>query len=334
MHHLSRLGILAGTCLIAALAVIACNRAPENGPGATAKPVKTIGIVYTAPHEIINQIIAGFKEEVVKNYADSRIEFVERHANGDVAQASTTVNAVLNGRVDLLAPITTPIAIIGLKNSPSSVPVCFLGITDPQGAGLVDSLEKPVKCTGVSDLAPYGKTLELIRKLLPSAKTVGYPYNPEDEPAVFGLKQVKALAPQYQLTIVEMPIVSKDELLTLFNEVFRSSDCAMIGSDNLMFEAAPTLIRAGQQAKKPVFAADSTSIQAGAVGGYTIDYRLVGVEGGRIAAEILKGKKAGELSVITLKDGFLELNVKSAELLKISLPADLVARAKTLYGKP
>jgi putative ABC transport system substrate-binding protein len=293
--------------------------------------VYKIGLVYIAPHELINQVIQGFREGLKTELPDEYFEIVEKHASGDTAQLSPTVDATIATGLDLLAPITTPISQVALKNAPSNVPICFLAVTDPIGAGLIDSVEKPVRSTGVSDLAPFELILRFVRETVPAAKTIGFPYNPEEQPAVFGRDQVLKLAPQMGFNIETKAVTSQDEFPSLIRHLTNANDALLIGSDNAMFEAASQIVKAGLDSRKPVFAGDSTSIKAGAVGGYTIDYYQVGREGAKLAARILKGEKAGDIPTIIMKEGVLELNLVTAGKLGIHFPEEVIAKAKTVY---
>ncbi len=309
--------------VLAMVAATGCSR-----PADTPKP-KRVGLVYIAPHELINQIIDGFRSELTQEMGKD-VEVVEKHANGDAAQYGSTVSAVLGSGVDLIAPITTPIAQVALKQAPKGVPVLFLGITDPMGAGLVDSVERPVRSTGVSDVAPFEAVVSLIHTLVPAAKTVGLPYSPDEQPAVFGKNQLARLVPAAGMELRAQAVANKDELPTVIRQLASTCDVLVIGSDNAMFEAAPQIVKAGLDAHKPTFAGDSTSVKAGAVGAYTINYHDVGVEGGRMAVRILKGEATTDMPVFVMKTGVLELNLKSAEQAGIHVPDNLVAQAKTV----
>jgi putative tryptophan/tyrosine transport system substrate-binding protein len=309
--------------VLACAAATGCSR-----PAEVPKP-KRVGLVYIAHHELIDQIIDGFRTELTREMGND-VEIVEKHANGDAAQHGSTVAAVLGSSVDLIAPITTPIAQIALKQAPKGVPVLFLGITDPIGAGLVDSIERPVRSTGVSDMAPFEAVVSLIRTLAPSAKTVGLPYSPDEQPAVFGKDQLARFAAAAGMELRAQAVANKDELPTVIRQLAATCDVLVIGSDNAMFEAAPQIVKAGLEARKPTFAGDSTSVKAGAIGAYTINYHDVGVEGGKMAVRILRGEATTDTPVFVMKTGVLELNLKSAEQLGIRVPDNLMSQAKTI----
>jgi putative ABC transport system substrate-binding protein len=290
----------------------------------------SIGLVYTAPHELINQVVLGFKEGLATGLQGG-FSIVEKHANGDVTQFAPTVNSTIAAGLDLLVPVTTPISQIALKAAPNNLPVCFLAVTDPVGAGLVESLDEPVLGTGVSDLAPFESVLRFIRETVPSARTIGLPYNPEEQPAVFGRDQVLKYAPRFGFEIDPKAVTSKDEFSSLIRHLAATNDLLVIGSDNAMFEASPTIVKSALDARRPVFAGDSTSIKNGAVGGLTIDYYQVGWEGAKLAIRILKGEKAGAIPVVVLNEGVLELNLGTAQQLGIAFSSGVLAEARTIH---
>ncbi|HEY9713509.1 MAG TPA: ABC transporter substrate binding protein, partial [Chroococcales cyanobacterium] len=137
----------------AVLCLGGCDRKP-------AADQPRIDIVYTSPHPVINEIIKGFKSAVQKAYP--KAEFIERHANGRPEEYSATVLAAINDRPMLLAPITTPITTLAVEQARGSVPIVFMGVTDPVGAHVANSIDKPGIATGSSDLCPFAALLDVV----------------------------------------------------------------------------------------------------------------------------------------------------------------------------
>jgi putative ABC transport system substrate-binding protein len=303
-----------------------CSRPRDNAPKAA-----RIGLIYIGPHELINQIVGGFKDGVAQSMGSRPYEIVERHANGDKTQVSTTVNAAIASRLDVIATITTPVSQVALKNAPATLPVVFVGVTDPVGAGLAKSMERPELSTGVSDLAPLAAMLALIKEVTPQVKRIGFPFSPEEQPAVYSRQTVEKLAPGLGLTIDARPVTSNDELATVVRELARSNDALLVGADNGMFEAAPTISKIALDNHKPFFAADSSSVKAGAAAGVTIDYKQVGLEGGKLAVRVLSGERAGSIPVTLMTNGVIELNRSTIKKLGLPFGEDVWKRAKTVY---
>jgi putative tryptophan/tyrosine transport system substrate-binding protein len=299
-------------------------------PASEQKPLR-IGLVYIGPHELINQIVDGFKQGVSESLNGKGYEVIEKHANNDKSQISPTVSGAIASRLDVIATITTPVSQVALKNAPVGLPVVFVGVTDPVGAGLAKSMEKPELSTGVSDLAPLAKLLSTIHELFPGIKKIGFPYSPDEEPAIFSRKLVEKLAPEFGLVIDARPATSRDELPSLLRELIRVNDAILVGADNGMFEAAPNIAKIALDSRKPFFAADSSSVKAGAVAGVTIDYRQVGLAGGKLAVRVAKGEHAGTIPVTLMTEGVLELNRRTINTLKLPVPETVWKTAKTVY---
>jgi putative ABC transport system substrate-binding protein len=288
-------------------------------------------VLYLSQHELISQIIEGFRDQMKLEMGDKPYTIIDRHASGDMSALSPMVNGVLAQGVTLIAPISTPVSQVSLKIAPASVPICFLGVTDPVGAGIVKSLDRPEKSTGVIDLPPFGRILGLMRQLLPNAKSIGFPYSPDEQPAIFSRDQIVKLAPQYGFTVTARPVASADEVAATVRNLAKNSDAVLTGADNKMFDQAPQVAKLCLDARTPFFAGDSTSIKAGAIAGYSVDYRAVGREGAKLAGRILRGERAGSIPVRLLSEGNLELNETSAQRLRIKLPEEVRRDAKTVY---
>lgn len=287
-----------------------------------------IGIVYTAPHPVINEIIDGFKEIVVAEFPEA--EFVERHASGNTSEYSSTVLSVLGQDLSLLAPITTPITRLALEESRGQVPIVFMGVTDPVGAGIVESLARPGNATGSSDVCPFVALLDLTRQTLPGAKTLGLAYNPADQPAVFGQGEFERLAPEFGFVLSSKQVSALDELPIEVSSLAQSVDAVLIGPDNMMMENPAVVASSAAEVGKPLFACDEASVEKGAVAGVSVNYRDVGTGAGRLAVEVLKGANPGELPVAVLESGGILVNKKAACDVGIELPPTLLAHAQVL----
>jgi putative ABC transport system substrate-binding protein len=290
-----------------------------------------IGIVYTQPHPVINEIIAGFKAVVLGTYPNTI--FIEKHADGRPEQYGTAVLATINANPDIVAPITTPITKLAVEQARGRIPIVFMGVTDPVGAGVARSIDAPQIATGSSDLCPFASLLDVTRTVLPTAKVLGLPYNPTDEPAVFGRSQLLALAPAHGFSVVDRQITSATELSTEIRNLALRTDAIIIAADNLMMENPTAVSEAALEAAKPTFACDSASVKAGAVAGVSVQYRQVGELAGKRAIDVLKGMNAGSLPVAVLNSGGIAVDLKASCLARVKLPQALITDATDVFDK-
>jgi len=290
-----------------------------------------IGLVYIGPHELINQIVTGFRSGIAQDFKDKPVEIIERHANSDQTQISSTINGAISNKLDVLATITTPVSQQALKNAPQGLSVVFIGVSDPLGAGLVKSLEKPEFSSGVSDVAPLPAILGVIKRITPKVKRLGVPYSPDEQPALYSRRQIELLAPALGFVVDARPVMNKDELSTLLRDLVRTNDAILVGADNGMFEAAPLIAKTALDAHKPFYAADSSSVKAGAIAGVTVDYTEIGRAGAEVVARVLKGEKVGTIPVRTMSEGMLEVNQTSLQKLGITLSKEVADQVKATY---
>jgi putative ABC transport system substrate-binding protein len=294
-------------------------------------PAKRIVIVYTEPHPVINQIVGGIKEEILATYPSAQI--IERHANGDRSQYSSTVLDALRRQPDLLIPITTPMAQIAVEEARGRIPIVFAGVTDPIGSGVARSIDRPEIATGSSDLCPYQQLLEVVKTGMPHAKRLGVAYDPTDEPAVFGLNQLSKIAHDAGYDLQTKQVTSRDEIRTQVLALAQGVDAILISSDNLMMENPDLVAQAAAERHVPVFACDSASVSKGAVAGVSVSYTDVGRAAGRLAVAVLSGKQPGTLPVSVLATGEKSVNMKAACDAGVMLPQSFIASAATIYNK-
>lgn len=123
-------------------------------------------------HPNLEAIYKGF-HGVVNAWAKSnrvQIDFKVQVANGDASVATQIARQQVADNPKLILALATPSAQASVKAT-TSIPVVFGAITDPVAAGLVKSLEKPGgNATGSSNVWPYEKQFELMRRLRPKAK--------------------------------------------------------------------------------------------------------------------------------------------------------------------
>lgn len=110
---------------------------------------------------------------------------MERKESGSrLDQLPALVADLVRSKPDLIVAFT-PQAVRAVKNATSDIPIVMLFVADPVGVGLASSLAHPGgNLTGVATLVPgafIGKTLEVLRELLPQAKRVAAFLNPSSD---------------------------------------------------------------------------------------------------------------------------------------------------------
>ncbi len=228
---------------------------------------------------------------------------------------------------DLIVAISTPSAQTALSAT-NKIPIVFAAVTDPLAAGLVNSLDKPGRnLTGSSDRTPIDKQLELVRLIVPNARRIGVIYNAGEANSVAQVDLIEKLATQNGLKIVEATAAQTGAVLDAARSLVGRVDAIYVPTDSTVVSAIESVVRVGDEARIPVFAADTASVERGAIAALGFDYYDVGVAAGQSAVAILKGAKPGDLPVRFIDKLQIYINKTSAKRMGVTLPDSLISQA-------
>jgi putative ABC transport system substrate-binding protein len=292
-----------------------------------------IGVTKIVSHPGIDAVEKGFLD-TVNAYAEEnkvQINYDMQNAQGDMATSSLIAKKFAGDNVDLIFSISTP-STQHMVKATTKIPVIFGAVTDPLSAEVVKSLDHPGgNVTGVSDVWPIKKQVELLLKLVPSVKTIGLVYNPGESNATFMLAKLQEVCDQLGLKLVKRSVANTGEVQMAAKALAPKVDAFYSSIDNTVLSAITAVAKVAGQYKKPIIAGESDSVQKGAIATLGTNYYEVGVESGKLAIKVLSGAKPGDLPVISDTKTDLYLNMKALESLKIKIPEDLEKQAKEKY---
>jgi putative ABC transport system substrate-binding protein len=269
-------------------------------------------------------------------YVDGEtIKIVYQNAHGNLATASLIASNFASQKPAVAVAISTPSAqslINPLKEQ--GVPLVFTAVTDPMGAKLVTSLQgRSEAVTGVSDALLPGPQLELIQKLAPNAKVIGIVYNPGEPNSVRAVRQFQEEASTREITLVMAAADKSSEVISATNRLIGKVDAIYIPNDNTAVASIESIVTIGKKFKIPVFAGDAGSVERGALAAQAYDRVTLGNEAGALVVKILQGEKAGDLTIETDHPLVLMINLESAKEMGITIPDDLMNKAKIMGEK-
>ncbi|WP_454018048.1 ABC transporter substrate-binding protein [Azospirillum sp. Marseille-Q6669] len=296
---------------------------------------KTVAITAIVEHPALDATRDGVVEALkAAGYTPGDTLKVEyQSAQGNPATAAQIARQFTGARPDVIVPISTPSA-QAVVASTRDIPVVFTAVTDPVGAQLVRSLDKPgANVTGVSDMAPVAEHVALIREIVPSVKRLGVLYNAGEPNSVSLVKALKDEAQKAGLTVVEATATKSADAQPAARSLVGKADAIYVPLDNTVVSALESVVAVGQQAKLPVFSADTDSVARGTVASIGFDYRQVGRQTGEAVVRILKGEKPGDVPVTFAKGTDLFVNPKSAAAMGVTIPEAVTQRATKVVGQ-
>lgn len=278
-----------------------------------------VGVLQFVTHPALDEIYAGIKEGLAdEGYAKAKINFY--NAQADQSKVTTMSSQLVDQKNNVLIGIATPSA-QGLVNATSDIPVIMGAVSDPVGAKLIKNVKKPEgNITGVSDKFPVDKEIELIKSLTPNVKKIGVLYSSSEDNSKSQVAEFKKEAAEKGLEVSEYAVSSTNDVTTIVNVALSKEDAIYVPVDNTIASAFSTVIALSNAAKKPVFPSVDTMVAQGGLAAVTINQHDLGVATGKMAAQVLKGKKISELPVEFYNKTTPVANKDTAKLLEITIP--------------
>ena len=276
-------------------------------------------------HPALDSVRQGIKDELKAQGLN--VTYHDHIAQGNIATANLIAKQILGESPDVAVGIATPTA-QACAQAIKSFPVVFAAVTDPVGAGLVPSLERPGgHITGTTDMSPIDRQLELIQQFLPQLKTLGVIYNSGEANSLTLVKVLKEEAAKRGIAVEEATVSNSAGVFQAAKSLIGRCDAVYIPTDNTVVSAFEAITQIGYQARLPIFAADTDSVGRGAVAALAVDYYQMGRQTGEMVARILQGADPAEMPVETLREFQIYLNPASAAKMGLTLPPELRAKA-------
>lgn len=302
--------------------------------GALASP-PVISVNQFVEHPALDAVLKGLQDYLRDNGVQA--EFKVHNAQANMGTATQIGQQMIGEKSDLLVAIATPSAQAtaqALSKAPGDLkrPMLFTAVTDPVAAGLVQAIDKPGEfVTGVSDLLPTEKHLEMITTYKPDIKKLGILYNAGEANSKAIVASVKELSAKFGFTVVEATAPKTADVYAAAKSLVGRCDAVFIPTDNTIVAALESVIKVGTQNKLPIFAADVDSVARGAVAAMGFDYYKHGYQTGAMAKKVLEGTSPGSLPVEFQEELQLQINLKSAEAMGAPAPEQLVTQASKIF---
>lgn len=298
-----------------------------------ASPV--ISVNQFVEHPALDAVLKGLQDYLKDNGVNA--EFKIHNAQANMGTATQIGQQMVGEKSDLLVAIATPSAQAtaqALSKAPADLkrPMLFTAVTDPVAAGLVKAIDKPGEfVTGVSDLLPVEKHLEMITTYKPGIKKLAILYNSGEVNSKSIVASVKELSGKFGFTVVEATAPKTADVYAAAKSLVGRCDAVFIPTDNTIVAALESVIKVGIQNKMPIFAADVNSVERGAVAAMGFDYYKHGYQTGAMAKKILEGAAPSSIPVEFQKELQLQINLKSAAAMGAPAPEQLVKQASKVY---
>lgn len=296
----------------------------------------SIGISQFAEHGSLDNcregFIQGLEEEGLVEGENLKIKV--SNADSDTGTAAQIADTFVADKVDLICAIATPSAQAAYNSARNTeIPVVYIAVTNPEEAQLADDEGMPVGAvTGTSDQLPVEAQLAMIREILPDAKTIGILYTTSEANSAYSITQYEKYAKEYGFTLETAGVTNTSEVSMAAASLLDKVDCLTNLTDNTVVSALPTVLDQANEKNIPVFGSEIEQVKRGCLAAEGLDYVNLGIETGKMAAQILKGEaKAEDMKYELLTDSSLYINQAAADDLGITIPEDMTQRAEETF---
>ena len=286
-----------------------------------------VGICNFVDDASLNQIIANIRERLgeIEQEKGVTFEIAEDNCNLDTSVMQQIVANFIADEVDLMVGVATPVA-IGMQGmtADNGIPVVFAAVSDPVGAQLVESLEKPgANITGTSDYLDTAAVLNLIFAANPDAKKVALLYNPSEDASAAPIAEAKEILTAKGVEVQAYTGANVTEVMQAAEAIVSDGmDAVFTPTDNTIMAAELSIYETLAEAKIPHYTGADSFALNGAFLGYGVDYANLGrVTGDMIAAILVDGADPAATPVQTFDNGTATVNTETCEAIGFDFEA-------------
>ena len=296
----------------------------------------TIGFLNAGTHAGREHFVGAFHEGLKEGgFIEGRNVTVEyRWADDRYDRLSALADELVRLKVSVIVALGSDAVALAAKTATAAIPIVFGNSGDPVVAGLVASLSRPGgNATGVSFFTTTlaAKRLELLRELVPHARTVGVLTNQLNPIAAAETQEVIAAANSLGQRLQVLAVATETDIAAAFDDLANHQiDGLLVNTDPFFLGHRTQIIGFESRHKLPTVHTIREWTMAGGLMSYGIriadGYRQAGV----YTAKILIGTKPADMPVVQPTKFELVINLNAAKVLGLTVSPTLLARADEL----
>jgi putative ABC transport system substrate-binding protein len=314
--------LLVGFVLLSLLLAACSGAAPKT---------YTIGVLNFA--KSLESTLQAFKEGMTKlGYVEG--ENVTYIYDGPVGvdKLDTVAQGLVQAKVDLILALTTTSTKAAQKaTAGTDIPVVFIPVTDPVGAGIVESLTKPGgNITGVTYTSQEGRRLEWLLQVAPTIKQVYVVYNPKDQSPVLSLKPVSEAAAKLGVELITRETSTPEEVEAAFKDIPKEADAVFLLPDILVNDRIADWSKLMIERKLPSSGPSVGTARTTALTAYGVDLEIAArTQAAGLANRIFQGDKPADLPV-EVAEYSSAVNLKIAQDIGLTISDDILRQANVV----
>jgi putative ABC transport system substrate-binding protein len=278
----------------------------------------------------VHALETGFRD---LGYAVGKSIVIEfRFADGRFERLDALATEMIRNPVDVMFVATTAAA-LAAKNATATIPIVFANVRDPVASGLVASLARPGgNITGLAwevsaDLV--GKQLQLLQEIRPGASHFAVLWNPGGGAGnARTLAEVQRAASSFGIRLLIVEARQPGDLLGAFQMMAAERvEALLVMADVMLYEERESLGKLASSSGLPTMYGSREDMADGGLLAYGASRLDLIRRAAGLIDKILKGAKPGDLPIEQPTQFELVIDLKTARMLGMEIPASVLARA-------
>ena len=260
----------------------------------------TVGVCQFMVHDSLDQATKGFEDALVAELEKEgkTVTIDKQVAGGESTLCTTVINTFVSKKVDLIMANATP-ALLAAATATTKTGTPVLGTSVTDYANTFNG-KIPANVSGTSDAVPFDEQAQMMIDTLglKAGDKVGVLYCLNETNSLVQYEAVKALFESKDIVVEAYTFSETTELQTVVTNAADNCKAIYVPSDNTVAQN-DTIVGSICDGKGiPVYTSYASSICYASL---AIDYYELGYETGKMAAEILLGKKTpADIEIKTL----------------------------------
>ena len=248
-----------------------------------------------------------------------------RWAAGSVDRMRTFAKELVELSPDVIFASTTPVT-AALQRETRTIPIVFVIVSDPVGAGFVAGLARPGgNITGFTNVeaALGGKWLEMLKEIAPRVGRVAIMFNPDTAPGggAYFLEPFEAAARLLAAEPITARVRNDAEIEAVITSLGREQAGLVLMPDSFMQVHQGTVISLTARNNVPAIGADLPGFaKEGGLLSYGANFPDIFRRAAPYVDRILRGANPGDLPVQAPTKYELVINLKTAKALGLDVP--------------
>jgi putative ABC transport system substrate-binding protein len=310
--------------------LVAAPLAAEAQPAGT---MPRIGFLEAGSRSVNQNFADAFRQGLRElGYTEGQnILIEERWAEGRSERFPDLVADLLKLKVDVIVAAAN-LGAMAAKKATTTVPIVFVGVADPVGAGLVESLARPSgNVTGLSvafEEGFAGKWVELLKEAVPRASRMAVLFDQASAAREPSLRDMETAAAALRVRLREISVREASEFDAAFATMARDGAGGLIvWTSPLTLRYRARIVQLAATRHLPAMYGFGEFARAGGLMAYGPSVREMFRRAATYVDRILKGSKPADLPVEQPTKFELVINLKTAKALGLTIPPSLLARA-------